>query len=134
MRQTFRRDADSSLTTVCHRREVVELRKDNHEYGSLSLPSSVSRAVVFCQNFLPLAHKSAIYGEGSGPKRQPEGPKSAISEKELVIFELRKVLFSEKHLRELPGACYNVALIKSFLPPSIQPQLSSTSLGCSLFE
>lgn len=27
--------------------------------------------------------------------------KSAISEKELVIFELRKVLFSEKHLREL---------------------------------
>jgi hypothetical protein len=61
--------------------------------------------VVFCQNFLPLAHKSAIYGEGSGPKPQPESPKSAISEKELVIFELRKVLFSEKHLRELPGAC-----------------------------
>jgi hypothetical protein len=66
MRQTFRRDADSSLTTV----------------------------------FLPLAHKSAIYGEGSGPKRQPEDPKSAISEKE----ELRKVLFSKKHMRELPGA------------------------------
>jgi hypothetical protein len=61
--------------------------------------------VVFCLNFLPLAHKSAIYREGSGPKRLPEGPKSAtILEKELVIFELRKVLFSEKHLRELPGA------------------------------
>ena len=98
MRQTFRRDADSSLTTVCHRRLEVN-------YGSISLPSLVSRTVVFCQNFLPLAHKSAIYGEGSGPKRQPEGPKSAILEKELVIFELRKVLFSEKHLRELPGAC-----------------------------
>ena len=75
MRQTFRRDADSSLTTVYHRRE---LRKDNHEYGSISLPSSVSRAVVFCQNFLPLAHKSAIYGEGSGPKCQPEGPKVSV--------------------------------------------------------
>jgi hypothetical protein len=48
---------------------------DNHEYGSISLPSSVSRAVVFCQNCLPLAHKSAIYGEGSGLKCQPEGPK-----------------------------------------------------------
>ena len=55
--------------------------------------------------FLPLAHKSAIYREGSGLKRLPEDPKSAISEKELAIFELRKVLFSEKHLRA--GACPN---------------------------
>jgi hypothetical protein len=30
--------------------------------------------MMFPKNFLPLAHKSAIYGEGSGPKRLPEGP------------------------------------------------------------
>ena len=69
-----------------------------HKAVALQLP-------CWCyQNFLPWAHKSAIYGEGSGPKHQLEGPKSAISEKELANFELRKVLFSEKHLRELPGA------------------------------
>ena len=34
-----------------------------------------------------------------------DGQKSAIPEKEMAIFELRKVLFPEKHLRELPGAC-----------------------------
>ena len=56
-----------------------------------------------------LAQKSAIYGEGSGPKRLPEGPKSAISEKELAIFELRKVLFSEKHLRASRGLCGSCA-------------------------
>ena len=28
-----------------------------------------------------------------------------ITEKEMAIFELRKVLFPEKHLRELLGAC-----------------------------
>jgi len=38
-------------------------------------------------------------------KCRPEGQKSAITEKEIAIFELRKVLFPEKHLRELPGAC-----------------------------
>ena len=69
-----------------------------HKAVALQLP-------CWCyQNFLPWAHKSAIYGEGSGPKHQLEGPKSAILEKELANFELRKVLFSEKHLRELPGA------------------------------
>jgi hypothetical protein len=60
-----------------------------------------SQLPCWCCGVLPKnSHKSAIYGEGSGPKRQPEGPKSAISEKELAIFELRKVLFSEKHLGE----------------------------------
>jgi len=56
-----------------------------HKAVALQLP-------CWCyQNFLPWAHKSAIYGEGSGPKHQLEGPKSAILEKELAIFELRKV-------------------------------------------
>ena len=32
--------------------------------------------------------------------------KSAISEKEIAIFKLRKVLFPEKHLQELPGASH----------------------------
>ena len=45
-----------------------------------------------------------IYGDGLYQKYQPDGQKSAISEKEIAIFELRKVLFPEKHLRELPGA------------------------------
>jgi hypothetical protein len=57
-----------------------------------------------CPTSAHLALKSAIYGEGFGRKCWPEGQKSAIPEKEIAIFELRKVLFPEKHLRELPGA------------------------------
>jgi hypothetical protein len=57
-----------------------------------------------CPTSAHLALKSAIYGEGFGRKCWPEDQKSAISEKEIAIFELRKVLFPEKHLRELPGA------------------------------
>jgi len=37
----------------------------------------------------------------------PGRSKSAISEKEITIFELRKVPFPEKHLLELLGACLN---------------------------
>jgi hypothetical protein len=51
-----------------------------------------------------LAPKGAIYGQGFYQKCQPEGQKGAISDKEIAIFELRKVLFPDKHLRELPGA------------------------------
>jgi hypothetical protein len=57
-----------------------------------------------------LAQKSAIYGEGLYRKCQSEGQKSAITEKEMAIFELRKVLFLEKHLRELPGACWVIGV------------------------
>jgi hypothetical protein len=55
-----------------------------------------------------LAQKSAIYGEGLYQKCQPEAQKSPITEKEMAIFELRKVLFPEKHLRELPGAYHHI--------------------------
>ena len=37
-------------------------------------------------------------------KAGPAGLKSAISEKEIAIFELSKVLFPDKHSRELPGS------------------------------
>ena len=94
------REKTSLKLPICNdfSRLVCRYEALRHKIVALQLPCWC------CQNFLPLAHKSAIYGEGSGPKHQPEGPKSAISEKELALFELRKVLFPEKHLRELPGA------------------------------
>ena len=64
----------------------------------MSLPSRVAKISKL------LAPKGAIYGQGFCQKCQPNGQKGAISEKEIAIFELRKVLFPDKHLRELPGA------------------------------
>jgi len=51
-----------------------------------------------------LALKGAIYGQGFYQKCHPDGQKGAILDKEIAIFELRKVLFPDKHLREFPGA------------------------------
>jgi hypothetical protein len=50
------------------------------------------------------AQKSAIYGEGYARHAGPGAQKSAIPEKEIVIFALRKVLFPGKAWSELPGA------------------------------
>ena len=60
-------------------------------------------AAVPAKNFVSahLAPRSAIYREGFCQKCWPGGQKSAISEKEIAVFELRKVLFPEKHLQEL---------------------------------
>ena len=69
---------------------------------ALNSPACAESAKNFTSD--NLAQKSAIYGEGLYRKCRPEGQKSAITEKEIAIFELRKVLFPEKHLRELPGA------------------------------
>jgi hypothetical protein len=68
----------------------------------MSLPSSPLHGEKLLSTHL--AQKSAIYGEGFCQKCLSEAQKSAISEKEIAIFELRKVLFPEKHLQELPGA------------------------------
>ena len=48
--------------------------------------------------------KRCYLGEGYGTLDQPEALKGAISEKEITIFELEKVLFSQRPYRELPGA------------------------------
>jgi hypothetical protein len=50
---------------------------------------------------------------------QPDGQKGAISEKEIAIFELRKVLFPDKHLWELPSLFRNFicgSIMGNFLP------------------
>ena len=70
------------------------------------LPLRCLHAAVHAK-FSILAHlalKGAINGQGFYQKCQPDGQKGVISEKEIAIFELRKVLFLDKHLRELPGA------------------------------
>jgi hypothetical protein len=72
----------------------------------MSLPSRCSHAAVHAKFSISthLAPKDGIYGQGFYRKCQPDGQKGAISEKEIAIFELRKVLFPDKHLWELPGA------------------------------
>jgi len=126
MRQTFRRDADSSLTTVCHCRKVKDERIWQHKPALIGL---------MCCGVLPkistFGSQSAIYREGSGLKCWLEGPKSAISEKELAIFKLRKVLFSEKHLQELPRAWCHIAhsllcTSTSILKLKYKPRLTRT--------
>jgi len=67
-------------------------------FGQMSLPSKVVKISKL------LAPKGAIYRQGFCQKCQPNGQKGAISEKEIAIFKLRKVLFLDKHLRELPRA------------------------------
>ena len=58
------------------------------------------------QIFGATAQKSAIYGEGYARHASLGAQKSAIPEKEIVIFALRKVLFPGKAWWELPGASY----------------------------
>jgi hypothetical protein len=61
--------------------------------------------VAWCLKiFGTAAQKSAIYGEGYARQASPGAQKSAIPEKEIIIFALRKVLFPGKAWWELPGA------------------------------
>jgi hypothetical protein len=79
----------------------------------MSLPSRCSHAAVHAKISISahLAPKGAINRQGFYQKCQPDGQKGAISDKEIAIFELRKVLFPDKHLRELPGACLSARLL-----------------------
>jgi hypothetical protein len=63
------------------------------------LPSSLPRHRQSLQKFSPLIIwlRKALSTE-KDCKCQPEGHKSAITEKAIAIFELTKVLFPEKHL------------------------------------
>ena len=59
--------------------------------------------VAWCLKiFGAAAQKSAIYGEGYARQAGPGAQKSAIPEKEIAIFALRKVLFPGKAWWELP--------------------------------
>jgi hypothetical protein len=78
--------------------------------GGFRLNEPALKMLTVHAKFLILAHlalKGAIYGQGFYQKCPPDGQKSAISDKEIAIFELRKVLFPDKHLRELPRACFD---------------------------
>jgi hypothetical protein len=75
---------------------------------ALKMLACCSACKIFDINMAHLAPKGAIYGQGFYRKCQPDGQKGAISGKEIAIFEPRKVLFPDKHLRELPGACKNM--------------------------
>ena len=81
-----------------------------------------------------LALKSAIYGVLSTEKDLAEsvGQKVKKAEKEIAIFELRKVLFPEKHLRELPGASSSafappITIIFFYFFISLEPGLSTST-------
>jgi hypothetical protein len=89
----------------------------------MSLPSRCLHAAVHAKFSISahLAPKGAINGQGFYQKCQLDGQKGAISDKEIAIFELRKVLFPDKHLRELPGASEN--------PDKSRPNLVTTKIA-----
>jgi hypothetical protein len=81
------------------------------------------KSSAWSQIFGATAQKSAIYGEGCARHASPGAQESAIPEKEIVIFALRKALFPGKAWWKLPGAW--LECIKYRFHFSYEPMCSS---------